>query len=157
MHFPTKKWGKFFSPKKNQTGGGGVRGGFGKIPNFFRFFCWRPSLIVILSFLPILHSMVESTIIESIPLNVSIGLCVYPFPHSTNWNSIINCKKKSSYNPPLSPPQTSFQQMTQFVWQSQAWPASSVFSFPSQQLRVLTRAVESDFRKSNKSRMPKSF
>ena len=32
-----KNGGQFFSPKKDQTGGGG-RGGFGKRPHFFRIF-----------------------------------------------------------------------------------------------------------------------
>ena len=38
-----KKMGVNFSRKKDKTGGGGIRGGFGKRPGFFRIF-FTPSL-----------------------------------------------------------------------------------------------------------------
>ena len=43
VHFPKKSWVDCFL-EKDQTGGGGggIRGGFGKIPHFFRFFSSAP-------------------------------------------------------------------------------------------------------------------
>ena len=44
MKFSTKKRGSIFFPQKKPNLGGGVRGGFGKRPDFFRIFFWQPSL-----------------------------------------------------------------------------------------------------------------
>ena len=47
--FPKKIMGKFFSRKKGKPGGWGVRGGFIKRAQFFRFFSSQtPSLILVL-------------------------------------------------------------------------------------------------------------